>query len=105
MFGLELPELLVILIVALILFGPEKLPEYGQKLGHWVYKAKQAYINLQRQIHFPSSGSPPAVVNPAYLGEVCPQCHHQLSRDFLFCPYCGQRLREQPSAPPSASTA
>ena len=33
MFGLGAPELLLILVIALIVFGPGKLPDYRQRLG------------------------------------------------------------------------
>lgn len=33
MFGLGLPELMVVLVIALIFFGPSKLPSVGKSIG------------------------------------------------------------------------
>lgn len=33
MFGLGLPEILLILVIALLIFGAAKLPEIGRSLG------------------------------------------------------------------------
>jgi len=33
MFGLGLPEMVVILVIALVFFGPSKLPSVGKSLG------------------------------------------------------------------------
>lgn len=43
MFGrLGLPELLVILVLALIIFGPGKLPEVGRAFGRTISEFKRA---------------------------------------------------------------
>jgi sec-independent protein translocase protein TatA len=33
MFGLGLPELMVVLVIGLVIFGPSKLPSLGKSLG------------------------------------------------------------------------
>ncbi len=42
MFGLGVPELIVILVVALIIFGPGKLPEIGSALGKGIRDFRKA---------------------------------------------------------------
>jgi sec-independent protein translocase protein TatA len=32
-FGIGLPEILILLLVALLIFGPKRLPEMGRSLG------------------------------------------------------------------------
>jgi sec-independent protein translocase protein TatA len=42
MFGLRLPELLIILVVLVLLFGTKKLPELGDSLGKGIRAFKKA---------------------------------------------------------------
>ena len=42
MFGLRLPELLIILVVLVLLFGAKKLPELGDSLGKGIRAFKRA---------------------------------------------------------------
>lgn len=42
MFGLGIPELLLILIIGLIVFGPGKLPAVGTALGKSLHEFKDA---------------------------------------------------------------
>lgn len=43
MFGLRMPELLLILVVILVLFGSSKLPQLGQGLGEGLRSFKKAF--------------------------------------------------------------
>ncbi|MEP7246430.1 MAG: twin-arginine translocase TatA/TatE family subunit [Gammaproteobacteria bacterium] len=48
MFGsLGMPELIVIFIIALVVFGPRKLPELGRSLGRGIAEFKKATTELQ----------------------------------------------------------
>ena len=48
MFGsIGMPELIIILVIALIIFGPRKLPELGRSLGRSIGEFKRASNELR----------------------------------------------------------
>jgi len=47
MMGLGMPEIVVILVIALIFFGPRKLPELGRSLGRTMNEFKKASNELR----------------------------------------------------------
>ena len=48
MFGsIGMPELVIILVIALIIFGPRKLPELGRSLGRSLGEFKKASNELR----------------------------------------------------------
>ncbi|MBI1921311.1 MAG: twin-arginine translocase TatA/TatE family subunit [Geobacter sp.] len=44
MFGFGMPELIIILVLALVVVGPAKLPQLGQALGSGIRNFKKASI-------------------------------------------------------------
>jgi sec-independent protein translocase protein TatA len=51
MFGsIGMPELIVIFVIALVVFGPRKLPEIGHSLGKAIAEFKRATNELQRTL-------------------------------------------------------
>ena len=50
MFGIGLPELILIMAVALIVVGPEKLPELAKSLGRGIVELKKAASGLKESL-------------------------------------------------------
>jgi Tat protein translocase TatB subunit len=47
MFGIGFPELILIMAVALIVVGPEKLPDLAKSLGRGIFELKKAASSLK----------------------------------------------------------
>ena len=74
MFGIGMPELLLILGLALIVLGPKKLPELAKALGKGLAEFRRAtddlkeeFRQMEREVEDSSAGAAkddPAVENP-----------------------------------------
>ncbi len=50
MFGISMPELILILVIALIVVGPDKLPELAKKMGSMVGEFKRAASDFKESM-------------------------------------------------------
>jgi len=60
MFGLGAPELLIIFLVVLLLFGGAKLPELARGLGKAIRNFKEEAEGIKREIEQAVEPTPPA---------------------------------------------
>jgi sec-independent protein translocase protein TatA len=89
MFGLGMPELIVILIIAVLIFGASRLPELGSSLGKAIKGFKEASEKRE------PDDSPPAGKVDGATPSSCPQCGHEVTLGAAFCAACGNKLTEK----------
>ena len=61
MFGLGMQELIIILIIALLVFGANKLPEIGRGLGRGIREFRKASSEISGPLEEEEPAKPPAV--------------------------------------------
>lgn len=57
MFGIGMPELMIIMVIALIVIGPQKLPELARSLGKGLAEFKKATDDFKQSVDTDGSGA------------------------------------------------
>ncbi len=83
MFGLGIPELIVICVIALLVFGPKRLPDAGKAIGQAIRGFKSS---MDGQEDERSGGR-------AVSGATCAGCGKAVAPDAAFCPACGRAVK------------
>jgi len=64
-FGIGLPEMALILVIALLVFGPKKLPEIGRSLGKAIRGFQEASKDFEAEFKREAEQLEEAVKTPA----------------------------------------
>ena len=70
-FGISLPELLILLVVLLLVFGAKRLPEMGRSLGKGMREFKDGVSGVEESVT--TTPTPTSVELPPPASEPSPQ--------------------------------
>jgi TatA/E family protein of Tat protein translocase len=68
-FGISLPELLILLIVLLLVFGAKRLPEMGRSLGKGMREFKDSVSGIDEPVATTTTPTPTRVELPSATPE------------------------------------
>jgi sec-independent protein translocase protein TatA len=91
-----MPELVIILIVALVIFGPKNLPKLGKSLGQTVKNVRDGMEGDDETKKMEAAEEVATVVDeltdePADV-VFCTKCGTKNAADAAFCSKCGEKL-------------
>lgn len=70
MFGVGIPELLVIMVIALIVIGPEKLPDIAKTLGKAFYEFKNVIDGVKTSMEEEQNNIKESLDNPVKTSSI-----------------------------------
>ena len=105
-FNIEITDIILIIVVALIIFGPSKLPEISRGLGKGIVEFRNSIRGMsdgfreemkpagKNEVTYTTSFSQPDQTFPPDLvkGNYCTQCGAPNPIDSKYCNQCGQPI-------------
>jgi sec-independent protein translocase protein TatA len=85
MFGLGLPERIVVCVIALVVFRPKKLPDAGKAIG----QAIRGFTSSMEGEDINEGRARSAIT--------CASCRRAVEPRAAFCPACGRALKQKPA--------
>ena len=76
------PDLIIILLIVLLLFGAKKLPELAKGMGQAVREFTRAKDEFEREVTRPSESRPPSKLEEPRT-DVADETHHDSAHDPL----------------------
>ena len=95
MFGLGSQELLVILVIVLIMFGANRLPQIARSLGSSLKEFKKGINEGQAE---------DTSVPRESRQRMCEQCKNSLETDWTHCPRCGAAVAKEANVKTDSGT-
>ena len=107
-FGIQPLHLVLVIIIALIIFGPQRLPEIGRGLGKSINEfrkgAKEMTDGFKDEVIKPEDSAAPVAAQPVASAQApaapaaaaatitCPSCSTANPAGAAFCNKCGTKL-------------
>ena len=103
-FGLQPIHLVVIAVVALLIFGPRRLPEVGRGIGKALSEFRKGAQEMTESfkeevtkptddvVGMPAASMPTSASGEPVSGKYCSKCGAPNTADARFCNRCGAEL-------------
>ena len=103
MFGVGTQELIVILLIALIVVGPQKLPELARQLGKGIRELRKVQDEVRDMVKVDLNPEPPTAYRPGVSGPKTPTPHRSVRPAASTSPAPPSATAPEPGAAPEPS--
>lgn len=89
MFGIQPVHIIIVIVVAMLIFGPEKLPQMGRDLGRMLNQFRSGADEMTRTFRDEVAKPPEQQLAEP---KSCANCNAVNAGDATYCNKCGAKL-------------